>query len=468
MKKRFLLTISLILFSIATFCQVNRYLIYEENGLKGIQDSLGNIIVPIGKYDSYRAFTKKTIDNYYRDSIIVVIKDRLEGIIDAKGNVIIEPCYEQINPCQTYNAKLYFSVKKDGKWGMCTKNGKCIIPTVFDGIMMQDRESRRDYIPYIQVRKKINDVSYEGVYDLSGKEIIPADKYTDIYEQNTITGNDKLHYYNVKHGDKEGIYDMNGKELFPAAEFKHLFVTHDSRSSNGFAIVASDVLFPIKSRDRRVIYELYTNKVLEDNVAAMERAAIIKRAYDLFENSSYKKAAKEYEKALNIKPEDYLYFNRALCYYNLEKYQKAINDFNECLKITDRTDLKNRANELLKSSYQKQEEKAERNRMVALAIMGGVVGTANSLISTQGSNTSTPNATYSGTSSNSYHGSSGNSSIGSSSNNRCGVCGGKGTVVEYTSTYGISTKKYCSDCGKEVAAGHYHKTCTLCHGKGYK
>ena len=59
---------------------------------------------------------------------------------------------------------------------MCTKNGKCIIPTVFDYITIQDRESERDYIPYIQVTKKINDVSYEGVYDLNGKEIIPAFK----------------------------------------------------------------------------------------------------------------------------------------------------------------------------------------------------------------------------------------------------------------------------------------------------
>ena len=132
MKKRFLLTISLILFSIATFCQVNRYLIHEENGLKGIKDTLGNIIVPIGKYDSYRVFTKKTIDNYYRDSIIVVVKDRLVGIIDARGNVIIEPCYEQINSCQTYKAQHYFSVKKDGKWGVVSEDGKVIVSPSYE------------------------------------------------------------------------------------------------------------------------------------------------------------------------------------------------------------------------------------------------------------------------------------------------------------------------------------------------
>ena len=54
------------------------------------------------------------------------------------------------------------------------------------------------------------------------------------------------------------------------------------------------------------------------------------------------------------------------------------------------------------------------------------------------------------------------------SKRKCGVCGGKGSIVEYTAGFGLSTRKYCSDCGKDVDGTHYHKTCTSCHGKGYK
>ena len=75
--------------------------------------------------------------------------------------------------------------------------------------------------------------------------------------------------------------------------------------------------------------------------------------------------------------------------------------------------------------------------------------------------------TYSGGSS-SGGGSYSSSSSSSSQASRCGLCGGRGSTIEYTSNYGISKKEYCSQCGKDMMANHYHKTCQLCNGKGYK
>ena len=55
----------------------------------------------------------------------------------------------------------------------------------------------------------------------------------------------------------------------------------------------------------------------------------------------------------------------------------------------------------------------------------------------------------------------------SSSNKRkCGICGGKGTVIDDVPNFGIDTHPYCEECGKTVTSGHYHKTCSRCHGKG--
>ena len=49
----------------------------------------------------------------------------------------------------------------------------------------------------------------------------------------------------------------------------------------------------------------------------------------------------------------------------------------------------------------------------------------------------------------------------------CGLCSGTGKVVDWTPDYtGKGKSKYCSECGKNVPYGHYHKTCSLCHGKG--
>lgn len=48
----------------------------------------------------------------------------------------------------------------------------------------------------------------------------------------------------------------------------------------------------------------------------------------------------------------------------------------------------------------------------------------------------------------------------------CGLCGGKGTIAKSGTTFGLSDKKWCSECGKEVSVGHYHENCPSCNGAG--
>lgn len=67
--------------------------------------------------------------------------------------------------------------------------------------------------------------------------------------------------------------------------------------------------------------------------------------------------------------------------------------------------------------------------------------------------------------------SSSSSSTSSSSNShqakKCGACGGKGYVIDYVANFGLGNK-YCSECGKTVPGGHYHKKCTQCKGTGMR
>ena len=50
----------------------------------------------------------------------------------------------------------------------------------------------------------------------------------------------------------------------------------------------------------------------------------------------------------------------------------------------------------------------------------------------------------------------------------CSWCNGKGKVIKDDAfTLSLGDKKYCSECGQTVFAGHYHAPCPYCNGKGY-
>lgn len=54
-------------------------------------------------------------------------------------------------------------------------------------------------------------------------------------------------------------------------------------------------------------------------------------------------------------------------------------------------------------------------------------------------------------------------------NNRrtCGVCGGNGEVIEWTTNYGgHAYLAYCQKCRKNMASNHYHIICKNCNGSG--
>src|SRR5574344_905861 len=60
-----------------------------------------------------------------------------------------------------------------------------------------------------------------GACDLSGKEIIPPTKYTDVY-----LNYDKDYYY-VNIGDKQGICNLSGKEIIPPTKYTKVYLQDD-------------------------------------------------------------------------------------------------------------------------------------------------------------------------------------------------------------------------------------------------
>lgn len=64
-----------------------------------------------------------------------------------------------------------------------------------------------------------------------------------------------------------------------------------------------------------------------------------------------------------------------------------------------------------------------------------------------------------------YNNQNSNSSSSSRTPKTCGACGGKGWVPD-TSGASFGYEKWCGECGRNVPANHYHKTCPSCKGKG--
>ena len=63
--------------------------------------------------------------------------------------------------------------------------------------------------------------------------------------------------------------------------------------------------------------------------------------------------------------------------------------------------------------------------------------------------------------------SSGGSSGSTKIRKTCAVCKGTGRTVKGSMAGIGKSRKYCSECGREVDSSHYHGMCSGCNGRGY-
>jgi hypothetical protein len=70
-------------------------------------------------------------------------------------------------------------------------------------------------------------------------------------------------------------------------------------------------------------------------------------------------------------------------------------------------------------------------------------------------------------STNTYQGGNEGSTSTQQKTHQCGLCGGSGEITDDTTNPSFGNTKYCEKCKKTVPAGHFHKTCPSCKGKGY-
>lgn len=338
---------------------LGKYIGVRKGQYLGLYDTDGKCVL---SPDKYYIAGECGISN-----LLFASKDGLSALLDINGKELLPPLYASIEGKSYSNITVVYAQNKEGK--NCAykyNNGSIsqIFQHLYDGIGMLTAPFDEHLAVGIYV--EIN--GRHGVCNLQGKEIIPP-----IYTKVNAYGTKDNFYFMVHNGKKKGLIDRNGKVVISSELFDNIEI-----EDNGY-IIASNNFQTCK-------FDL-TGKLISNNKEESDRDAYIVQADKEFEQANYKKAAQLYGEAIKIRGSAEIFFNEGVSYYNIENYEKAINDFNKCLMMFPSKNLIDRSKELISKSRQYQAqiklEKAERRRNLAANILGLVVGVANAYVQTK-------------------------------------------------------------------------------------
>lgn len=182
-----------------------------ETGKWGFIDTTGKEVIPL-KYDhafpfrnKYAVVTRisyqKTIDD--RTGKPIRTKIHKYGVIDTKGKKIVSLKYELIAPLGDGE----FGVKENGKWGLINKNGKIILPIMYDGVTSFSSEG----LYGVKLNEKF------GFVNEKNEVVIPFQFFYVDYERGFVNG--KIYVQRSEHST--GFYiDKTGKEIKREGHYK--------------------------------------------------------------------------------------------------------------------------------------------------------------------------------------------------------------------------------------------------------
>ena len=196
----------------------------------GLIDRKGQMVVE-PKFDEIGQF----FESFFGGSVsklVALVKDGDDvGFIHENGKMVNE--YDDIGSLNEEGLAL---AKKDGKFGFIDQTGKEIIPPVYDevgsfnqqGLALVKKDGKsgfidqtgKEIIPLTLMIDFFNMVEVEkdgkwSVIDLMGKEVIPLiDHYGYLFLLRVNIGGKKNHYGRVA-GGKWGVIDLTGAEIIP-------------------------------------------------------------------------------------------------------------------------------------------------------------------------------------------------------------------------------------------------------------
>lgn len=459
-------------------------LLRDEKGRYGVADTVGNVMIPT-MFD--KIFDSDSIFDCYRDGyvsvrdaagreivpisagyhFIVKCKDKQhgnyftsfaggkQGICAADGKVIVKPekwYYVSPYAWNEKNEPTAFEVKGKEGCGLIDAQGKIIVPPIYSTVI---EYSTLPGVYSVEVNSRM------GLYSKQGSEIIPP-KYTDI-----STLGDK--HYQTSDGGFRGVYSANGDCLLPADRYTRIRIGQDPNTGQ-MAIFASNA-------EEEAQYSM-TGKLLSRREPFAKRGEYIEQAEAAFDKKSWSKAAELYEKANKISSSFTTTYNMGVCRYNDGDYSKAMKHFKAAMGKEHSSEQHATLCDLLTDTERLIAERNERRTQLVAGIFSLGVSTGMDIYDMNQAQKQRRQAIASGNYSAVEHNSSGydydddSDDIGPATTSKqagkCGFCGGKGSIIEYTANYGIKKDFYCDECQKNVTNGHYHRKCTHCNGTGVR
>ena len=369
--------------------------VLDINGLHGVKDSYGVMIIPC-EYD-YISFTTK----YDKIQGFILKKNGFVGFASKDGKIII-PCSKYHNMDTIYGNGKYFCVELDGRLGFCDLNGKEIIEPLYDylivikgkiyakvGEMMGVlNENGKVQIPFeytnVAYNEETNRYSISlfgkvGICDANGNIVIPP-LYTFIGEKVESLSGPFKNLYAVYDGKTCGLYTFDGKLLFPASLYTSCYITKNNNLSfkDEWCIVAYN-------EDKIEYYYDLKGNLLYGGPQDNQFGLYFKQGLDEFNKKNYRKSIEYNEAALKIRKDESAYFNIGAAYYNLGKYKDAIKYLRLCVDLGRTQSLKDRATNLIIDSEERLQAKRERRTNVLLAFIGAGLNVAANVMQTNNS-----------------------------------------------------------------------------------
>ncbi len=171
--------------------------------------------------------------------LLTQLKGQWGAVNFNTGKYVLPNQYAGIDAVSMGKNSDCFKVSKNNVIGLNRENGSVILPAKFDDIKIQDG--------FYVVKSK----DYTGLYNSSGIEIIPADRYTGFKAETIRIGDNSIPVFRVVGNGKQGICNVFGKELI-APEYNELvwdeklmaFIAADSKGIYGVLSLAGDVVLP--------------------------------------------------------------------------------------------------------------------------------------------------------------------------------------------------------------------------------
>ena len=445
----------------------------------------------------------------------------VKGVIDFKGNVVVPFEYSKIS---LLNDGMY-EVQSLNKHGICDNRGHIIIPpryTAIKKISLTDGSFNHLY--------KVKDGETTGLFTIEGEMLFPTGlfKNVSLYKKGEILSTDPMDRVNTglmgmlkavgssgssidetKFDDKiyikafndfkEGIfyfYDLKGNLICDTRQEKAF--------DNNFKLGQEE--FDKKNYKKAIEYYNLALSVKQDGVSYYNIGAAY---YNL---DKYKDAIKNLKLCINLNPRQsvvddardliidcesmlqqkrerranvifgifgavldvastIIQTNTAIkSYNNTSSNFKLPSPLNTQLAVQNavvqiNTQMTSQKNQFLtkfrynfKATMGREPSEVEEMEAYTQFLQSMNAANNNSSISQNSSFNSSTSPDYTRT----------ETSSGTTQPNRCGLCNGTGKIDDTVANYGITDKKWCSECGQYRINGHYHKTCPSCKGKGYR